>query len=84
MPISREPVNSFKSLPATQAKMSCLTAPSQLGLQVVQTREVSGGVYQAVSRCGIHLLILSMLFNLMLKLNILMFFLAFGKKSQHF
>jgi hypothetical protein len=30
--------------------------PNQLGLQIVQTREVSGSVYQAVSQCGIHLL----------------------------
>jgi hypothetical protein len=36
--------------------MSCLTAPNQLGLQIVQTREVFGSVYQAVSRRGIHLL----------------------------
>ena len=36
--------------------MSCLTAPNQLGLQIVRTREVFGSVYQAVSQCGIHLL----------------------------
>lgn len=40
------------SLPATQAKMSCLTAPNQLGLQIVRTREAFGSVYQAESPCG--------------------------------